>query len=97
LHYLAFIGAGIASYYCMPGARMANGKPMNCAAHTCAMRYEPFGTRVEIINAENGDRSYCVVSDRGPYVAGRVIDVSTRVRDELHMGGTTSVRLYAIH
>lgn len=93
MHALVFVAAGIASYYNQPG-RMADGKMFHPAAHVCAMRTERFGERIEIINSENGATSWCVVSDRGPYVRGRIIDVSPVVRDELRMGGLARVRLY---
>jgi rare lipoprotein A len=61
-----------------PNALMANGKPLNDAALTCAMWDVPFGTRVLV---RSGDRSVvCVVTDRGPAKrlvrSGRVIDLS---------------------
>jgi rare lipoprotein A len=92
----AFVLAGIASFYDMRGSTMANGAAFNPAAHVCAMLYEPFGERVEIVNADNGKSSWCVVSDRGPFVPGRVIDISPAVRDELGFGGLASVRIYKV-
>jgi rare lipoprotein A len=91
---LTFIAAGIASWYSLPGNTMANGHRFNPGAHVCAMRSEPFGTKILITNDENGNESWCIVSDRGPYVRGRIIDVSPIVRDELGFGGLTRVRLY---
>jgi len=73
---------------------MADGRPFDPNAHTCAMLYEPFGERVEIKNLDNGRRSWCVVEDRGPFVAGRIVDVSPRIRSELGMGGLANVVVY---
>jgi len=61
-----------------PNALMANGKPLNDAALTCAMWDVPFGTRVVV---RSGERSVtCTVTDRGPAKrlvrSGRVIDLS---------------------
>jgi rare lipoprotein A len=92
----AFVLAGIASFYDMPGSTMANGQAFNPTAHVCAMLYEPFGERVEIENAANDRSSWCVVADRGPFVPGRVLDVSPVVRDELGFDGLAPVRIYKI-
>jgi rare lipoprotein A len=43
----------------------------------CAHRTLPFGTSVTVTNLENGKRTTCVVGDRGPFVDGRVIDLSS--------------------
>ena len=93
---LAFITAGIASFYSLPGSIMANGYPFNPTSHVCAMLYEPLGERVQIVNDKNGRESWCIVSDRGPFVPGRVIDVSPAVMSELGFDGLTSVRIYRV-
>ena len=91
---LIVILTGLASWYSLPGNAMANGQPFDPSAHVCAMLYEPFGERVQIENVDNGRRSWCFISDRGPFIAGRVVDVSPRVRDELGMGGLANVVVY---
>jgi rare lipoprotein A len=75
---------------------MADGRPFNPIARTCAMRYEPLGESVEIINSENGRHAFCLISDRGPYVGGRVVDVSPAVRDTLGFEGLVSVRIFRV-
>lgn len=85
---------GIASWYSLPGNTMANGQAFIPTAHVCAMRYEPFGERIELVNQDNGNDSWCIVSDRGPFVPGRVIDVSPAVRDDLGFDGLANVAVY---
>ena len=68
--------AGIASYYGNEsGSRTASGQRFNQNALTCAHRSLPFGTRLRVTH---GGRSVVVtVNDRGPFVRGRVLDLST--------------------
>lgn len=49
----------------------------------CAHRSLPFGTRVRVTNLSNNRSVVLVVNDRGPYIKGRIIDVSTTAADEL--------------
>lgn len=92
------VAIGIASFYDMPGAMMANGQPFDPRAHTCAMLSEPFGERVELLDDDSRRTSWCVITDRGPFVVGRVLDVSPSVRDELGMSsaGLANVRVYRV-
>jgi len=93
----SFVLAGLASFYAAySGATTASGQRFDPASHTCAMLYEPFGERIEIVNTDNGKSSWCFVNDRGPFIPGRVIDVTPKVRDELGMGGLSNVLLYRI-
>ena len=55
---------------------MANGKPMNPTSMITAHRSYPFGTRLRVTNQSNGKSVTVVVSDRGPYIAGRHLDLS---------------------
>lgn len=56
----------------------ASGEPCNPEALTCAHRTLPFGTLVEVENLDNGRVAILRVNDRGPFLAGRVIDVTAR-------------------
>ena len=58
------------------GKRMANGDFFNMHGATIAHRKLPLGTRVELENLSTGERAKAVVTDRGPYVAGRDVDIS---------------------
>ena len=69
---------GKASYYAMmhQGNKTANGERFNQSAFTAAHRTLPFGTRVRVTNLRN-DKSVVVrINDRGPFVRGRIIDLS---------------------
>lgn len=69
---------GRASYYSnnLHGRIMANGQRYNRDSLTCAHRTLPFGTRLRVTNPINGQQVIVKVTDRGPYVRGRVIDLS---------------------
>ena len=68
--------SGMASYYGNEsGSRTASGQRMNASAMTCAHRSLPFGTKLRVTR---GGRSVIVtVNDRGPFIRGRVLDLST--------------------
>jgi rare lipoprotein A len=86
---------GIASWYGHPfdGRRTASGEIYNMYAMTAAHRTLPFGTMVRVHNLEN-DRSTVVrITDRGPFVEGRIIDLSYAAAQAIHMPGTALVRL----
>lgn len=55
---------------------MANGQPMNPQSMIAAHRYLPFGTRLLVSNPDNGRAVVVTVTDRGPFVAGRDLDLS---------------------
>ena len=72
---------GKASYY--SGHRTASGAPMRNGALTAAHRTLPFGTQVKVTNLDNGRSANLIINDRGPFIRGRVIDVSLRAADVL--------------
>jgi len=55
---------------------MANGQPMNPSALITAHPSLPFGTKVQVTNQANGRSVVLIVTDRGPYHGGRVLDLS---------------------
>jgi len=65
------------------GKTMANGERFNMHALTVAHKRLPLGTRLILTNPDNGEQVKVKVTDRGPYVAGRQLDVSYRVAWEL--------------
>ncbi len=76
---------GVASYYGdgFHGNLTANGETFDMYALTCAHLTLPFDTVIRVINLDN-DREVTVrVNDRGPYVGGRIIDLSTGAAEEL--------------
>jgi rare lipoprotein A len=82
--------SGIASYYGNEsGSRTASGQRFNQNAMTCAHRSLPFGTKLRV---SAGGRSVVVtVNDRGPFVRGRVLDLSKGAARALGMGGLARV------
>ena len=90
---------GLASYYAprYHGARTASGRKQNDDAMTAAHRTLPFGSRVRVTNLANGRSVVVTVIDRGPFVRGRIIDVSRRAARELGFlrEGTARVRVDA--
>ena len=76
---------GKASYYAMKfsGRRTASGERLHHDSLTCAHRTYPFGTLLKVTNPANGKEVIVRVTDRGPYVKGRIIDLSVRAAREL--------------
>lgn len=68
---------GLASYYWQP-QRVASGGWFNPNALTAAHKTLPFGTRVRVTNLRNGRSVVVRINDRGPYIRGRIIDLSQR-------------------
>jgi rare lipoprotein A len=66
---------GVASYYWEP-QRLASGGWFNPSAMTAAHKTLPFGTRVRVTHLGNGRSVEVKINDRGPYVGGRIIDLS---------------------
>ena len=67
------------------GRRMANGRPFDMYADTVAHRSLPFGTRLKLTNPRTGTSVEVTVTDRGPYIKGRSLDVSYEVARKLGM------------
>ena len=88
---------GIASYYAdkYQGRKTANGETFDTAKLTAAHRTLPFGTRVRVTNLVNGKSVDVRINDRGPFVAGRVIDLSPAAARKLDMirAGIVRVKL----
>jgi rare lipoprotein A len=91
---------GTASYYGkgFNGRRAANGEVFNMHAMTAAHRSLPFGTRLQVTNMKNGRSVVVRIQDRGPYVRGRVLDLSYGAARALDMiaTGTAKVKMVAI-
>jgi rare lipoprotein A len=91
---------GIASYYGerYQGRKTANGEIFDMNKLTAAHRSLPFGSAVRVTNLAN-DRSVLVrINDRGPFVGGRIIDLSLEAAKQLDMieAGVTQVRVEEI-
>jgi len=78
---------GQASYYGpeFTGRRMANGRRFDPRSTSVAHRSLPFGTKVVVTHLGNGRSATATVEDRGPFVRGRIIDLSPRLAEHLGM------------
>lgn len=79
---------GHASYYHpenFTGRPMANGDRFDPGSNAAAHRTLPLGTVADVTNLRTGETRRVVIEDRGPYVGGRVLDVSPRTAEELGM------------
>jgi len=88
---------GLASYYAdkYQGHKTASGERFDTARLTAAHRTLPFGTRVRVTSLDNGRSVVVRVNDRGPFVSGRVIDLSPAAARQLDMlrAGVARVKL----
>jgi rare lipoprotein A len=82
----ASASSGMASYY-SSGARTASGEAFNPNEFTAAHRTLPFGTKLRVTNVSTGQSVTVRVNDRGPFVPGRVVDVSHSAAESLGMTG----------
>src|SRR5664279_2139340 len=84
-HANATIQVGTASWYGRghAGRITASGEPLNPRAMTCAHRTLPFGSVVRVTDIANGKHVSLKVNDRGPYVKGRILDLSEGAAREL--------------
>ncbi|MFP4062143.1 MAG: septal ring lytic transglycosylase RlpA family protein [Halochromatium sp.] len=89
--------SGIASYYhdSLHGRKTASGKVYNKHALSAAHKTLPLGTRVRVTDANSGRSVDLEVNDRGPFIKGRIIDLSRRAATELGMikKGVANVRV----
>lgn len=89
----AMAESGVASHYSTrEGTRTASGTPLRDGALTAAHRSLPFGTRVRVTRP--GGRSVVVtITDRGPFVRGRIIDLTAAGARALGFSGLARVRV----
>jgi len=84
---------GLASVYSTLSEETASGQDTSVNDRTAAHRSLPFGTLVHIDNQENGHSAVVRITDRGPFVSGRIIDVSQIAAYELGFDDLTKVCL----
>lgn len=88
---------GSASWYGQPfhGKKTSSGEIYDMNKLTAAHRTAPFGTNVRVTNLDNGKQVIVTVTDRGPFVRGRILDVSKKAAEDLGMmgNGTAKVKL----
>jgi len=80
------------------GRATANGETFDPGELTCAHRTLPFGAMIEVRNLDTGKRAVLRVNDRGPFIRGRMLDVSERAAKDLgmHGRGTSRVRIVSV-
>lgn len=93
--------SGIASHYStrdhdQNGTRTACGPPLRDSGLTAAHRSLPCGTRVKVTNQKNGRSVIVAISDRGPYVKNRIIDLTVGAARQIGMNGLAPVTLERI-
>jgi peptidoglycan lytic transglycosylase len=82
---------GIASIYAYKGEKTANGEHASPRGLTAAHRTLPFGTRVRVTNRSNGRSVVVRINDRGPFIRGRVIDLTPAGAHALGFSGLAPV------
>jgi rare lipoprotein A len=75
------------------GKRTASGERMNPSALTAAHRTLPFGSHVRVTNNRNGRSVTVRITDRGPFVRGRVVDLSPAAARAIGVAGLAPVTL----
>jgi rare lipoprotein A len=92
-----YVEQGVASWYGVPfhGRRAANGEVYDMNKPTAAHRTLPFGSMVRVTNLDNGRKTEVRIIDRGPFVEGRIIDLSFAAARSVDMvgAGIAHVRL----
>lgn len=91
----SFVEIGEASWYGpgFHGRKTANGERFDTHELTAAHKTLPFGTLLKVTNLENNLFTIVRVNDRGPYIRGRIIDLSKAAKEEIGMGGTALVKI----
>jgi rare lipoprotein A len=82
--------SGIVSHYSTRtnSTTTASGIPLNDSLRTAAHKTLPFNTKVKVVREDNPDlQTTVVITDRGPYIAGRVLDVSQAAARDLQLIG----------
>ena len=89
-------GAGIASIYSYKGGQTASGERSRPSGLTAAHRSLPFGTMVRVTNKRNGRSVVVRINDRGPFVRGRVIDLTPTAASAIGFSGLAPVQLAVV-
>ena len=84
---------GIASVYGYDGQKTANGERANPQGLTAAHKTLPFGTMVTVVNKKNGRQVTVRINDRGPFIRGRIIDLTPAAASQLGFSGLAPVAI----
>jgi rare lipoprotein A len=79
---------GGASWYALHGKRTASGVKMNMHAMTAAHKTAKFGSKFQVTNQRNGKSVVVTINDRGPFIKGRVLDLSKGAAGKIGMIGS---------
>ena len=90
---MALAQSGIASVYAYDGGRTASGERASPGALTAAHRTLPFGTMVRVTNRSSGRSVVVRINDRGPFVQGRIIDLTPAGARALGFSGLANVEV----
>jgi rare lipoprotein A len=93
---LASAQSGLASVYGYANSRTASGEKLVPSGMTAAHRTLPFGTMVRVTNRRSGRSVVVRINDRGPFVRGRVIDMSPAAARALGFSGVAPVTLAVV-
>ena len=74
-----------------PGTKTASGVPLDDSKMTAAHKSLPFNSKVKVTNKKNGNSVTITITDRGPYVKGRCIDVTKAAAEALGFSGLAPV------
>jgi rare lipoprotein A len=85
--------SGIASVYAYSGEKTASGERAHPRGLTAAHRTLPFGTKVKVTNKRNGRSVTVRINDRGPFVRGRIIDLTPAAAQALGFSGLAPVEV----
>jgi peptidoglycan lytic transglycosylase len=83
--------SGVASVYAYSGGKTASGERASPGGLTAAHRTLPFGTHVRVTNRRNGRSVVVRINDRGPFVKGRIIDLTPAAAQALGISGLGQV------
>jgi len=75
---------------------MANGKPMNPRRDIAASKTLPLGTTAKVTNLETGRSAVVTIEDRGPYVRGRIVDLSPATAEKIGLTPEAGVATVAV-
>jgi rare lipoprotein A len=89
----AMAQSGIASVYAYSGEKTASGEKAHPGGLTAAHRTLPFGTKVKVTNKRNGRSVTVRINDRGPFVRGRIIDLTPAAARALGFSGLAPVEV----
>jgi rare lipoprotein A len=87
----AYAETGMASVYGYKGGKTASGERANPGQLTAAHKSLPFGTMVKVTNKRNGRTVMVRINDRGPFVRGRIIDLTPAAASQLGFSGVAPV------